>query len=151
MADILMLEPDRLLAMTYRAAFEHEGHTVRQVVSAQEGVFAVDEAVPDVILVELQLIAHSGIEFLYELRSYSEWQRIPILIHSCIPPCEFEDSMSLLRDMLGVCGYLYKPHTTLQTLLRSVREVAAGHPEVLNVQAADEQEAPAPASLLPSI
>ncbi len=130
MADILMLEPDKVLGQTYRMACEYTGHTVRQVVSAQDAVFAVDEALPDVILVELQLVAHSGIEFLYELRSYSEWQHIPVLIHSCIPPCEFEDSMSLLKNMLGVRAYLYKPHTSLQELLRQVREVASAAPEV---------------------
>lgn len=122
MPNILMLEPDAILARTYRQAFEHAGHAVRRSVSAQDAVFQVDELVPDVILTEIQLTAHSGIEFLYELRSYAEWQHIPVLIHSCIPPSEFEHSMALLRDMLKVCGYLYKPHTTLQTLLRTVRE-----------------------------
>lgn len=126
MADILMLEPDAILAQTYRQAFQLHGHTVRRVVSAQEAVYTIDESMPDVILVELQLVAHSGIEFLYELRSYTEWQKIPVLIHSVIPPCEFDDSMTLLTGMLGVRGYLYKPHTTLQHLLRAVRETTAG-------------------------
>jgi CheY-like chemotaxis protein len=119
MADILMLEPDAVLAGIYRQAMENAGHTVRRSVSAQDGVFQVDERLPDVVIVELQLVAHSGIEFLYELRSYSEWQRLPVLVHSCIPPIEFEDSRELLRDMLHVRAYLYKPQTTLQTLLRA--------------------------------
>lgn len=122
MANILMLEPDAVLASTYRQAFEHSGHAVRQAVSAQEAVFHVDELPPDVILVEIQLVAHSGIEFLYELRSYPEWQYIPVLIHSCIPPTEFDDSSGLLNDLLLVRKYLYKPHTTLQGLVREVRE-----------------------------
>jgi DNA-binding response OmpR family regulator len=123
MANILLLEPDAILATTYQKAFEHTGSTVRRSVSAQDAVFLVDENPPDVIIVEIQLIAHSGIEFLYELRSYAEWQHIPVLIHSCIPPSEFEHSMELLRGMLNVRGYLYKPHTTLQSLLRAVREL----------------------------
>jgi DNA-binding response OmpR family regulator len=121
MANILMLEPDAVLASIYRQLFELHGHGVRRSVSAQDAVFQVDELMPDVILVELQLVAHSGIEFLYELRSYSEWQHIPVIIHSCIPPLEFQDSMQLLTGMLKVRTYLYKPHTTLQTLLREVR------------------------------
>lgn len=128
MADILMLEPDAVLARIYRQTFESAGHTVRRSVSAQDGIFQIDTRVPDVVIVELQLVAHSGIEFLYELRSYSEWQQLPVLIHSCIPPIEFEDSQQLLRDMLHVHAYLYKPQTTLQTLLRAIRE-AAGVPE----------------------
>jgi DNA-binding response OmpR family regulator len=123
MANILMLEPDAVLARTYRQAFEHMGHTVRRTVSAQDAVFLVDEQLPDVVLVEIQLTAHSGIEFLYELRSYAEWQRVPVIIHSCIPPTEFQDSMELMRGLLNVRSYLYKPHTTLQSLLRAVREI----------------------------
>jgi DNA-binding response OmpR family regulator len=123
MADILMLEPDTILANTYRQVFEAAGHTVRRSVSAQDSVFQVDERRPDVVVVELQLVAHSGIEFLYELRSYSEWQEIPVLIHSCIPPTEFEDSMTLLRETLHVQKYLYKPQTTLIQLLREIRTV----------------------------
>ena len=125
-----MLEPDAVLARIYREVFEMAGYDVRRSVSAQDAVFLVDGLVPDVILVELQLVAHSGIEFLYELRSYAEWQHIPVLIHSCIPPIEFQDSMDLLTTMLHVKKYLYKPHTTLQTLLREVRDAmpASGDP-----------------------
>lgn len=122
MSNILMLEPDAILANVYRQLFEMHGYDVRRSVSAQDAVFLVDELLPDAILVELQMVAHSGIEFLYELRSYSEWQHIPVLIHSCIPPTEFEDSMQLMTKLLGVRTYLYKPHTSLQTLLREVRE-----------------------------
>lgn len=120
-----MLEPDTILADTYRQAFEAAGYDVRRTVSAQDAVFLVDELVPDCIVVELQLVAHSGIEFLYELRSYSEWQHIPVLIHSCIPPIEFEDSMELLKKLLNVSTFLYKPHTSLTTLLREVRNAMA--------------------------
>ncbi len=122
MADLLMLEPDAVLARIYRQAFEVAGHTVRQSVSAQDAIFQIDNRCPDAVIVELQLVAHSGIEFLYELRSYKEWQHVPVLIHSCIPPIEFQDSQELLKGMLGVHAYLYKPQTTLQSLLRAVRE-----------------------------
>ena len=123
MARILLLEPDAILANAYSQAFEYAGHSVRRTVSAQDAVFKVDELRPHVVVVELQLVAHSGIEFLYELRSYHEWQTIPVIIHSCIPPTEFTDSMKLLRGKLGVEEYLYKPHTSLRKLLRSVQRV----------------------------
>lgn len=122
MAHILLLEPDTILANLYTRALTHVGHTSRRTVSAQDAVFQVDEKRPDVILVELQLVGHSGIEFLYELRSYHEWQDIPVVVHSCIPPTEFSDSIKLLREKLGVTAYLYKPHTSLQTMLRTINE-----------------------------
>jgi DNA-binding response OmpR family regulator len=122
MAKILLIEPDAVLAKLYLEAFKSAGHEARLTVSAQDAVFKVDEDLPDVVVVELQLVAHSGIEFLYELRSYAEWQNIPVIVHICIPPAEFMDSMELLRGQLGVTEYLYKPQTTLRKLLRSIRE-----------------------------
>ncbi len=124
MANIILLEPDAILMDLYARALESAEHHVRTVISAQEAIFEVDEARPDLIIVELQLVAHSGIEFLYELRSYPEWQDIPVLVQSIIPPTEFTDSMQLLRGQLGVVAYLYKPQTSLQALLRAVNQVA---------------------------
>lgn len=128
MAQIILLEPDALLARIYRQALEHAGHHVRIVVSAQEAVFEVDELPPDIIIAELQLVGHSGIEFLYELRSYLEWQHIPVLIHSSVPPTEFMGSRQLLSGALGVRSYHYKPHTSLRALLRSVNQLTAPQP-----------------------
>lgn len=125
MADILLLEPDSVLAGLYRQAFEYAGHSVRRTVSAQDGIFQVDERRPDIIIVELQLVAHSGIEFLYELRSYHEWQAIPLIVHSLVPPSEFSASIHLLGERLGVRQYLYKPHTSLVKLLRAVNEAVS--------------------------
>lgn len=142
MANILLLEPDAILANLYIQAFQHVGHSVRRTVSAQDAVFQVDELRPDVVIVELQLVAHSGIEFLYELRSYHEWQHIPVVIHSCIPPTEFADSSNLLRDKLGVSSFLYKPHTSLQTLLRTISEI---------VQPAEPAVAAAPNSVFATV
>ena len=71
---------------------------------------------------ELQLVAHSGVEFLYEFRSYSDWKNIPVIINTHVPPSEFAGSRDLLRRELGVQAYLYKPHTTLKKLLSSVRD-----------------------------
>lgn len=138
MADILMLEPDAVLAATFRQALEAKGHSVRCIVSAQNGIFQVDERCPDVIITELQLVAHSGIEFLYELRSYSEWQDIPVIVHSSVPPYEFEGSGGLLRERLNVRTYLYKPHTSLASLIREVGSIAAGPQAAAAVEAATE-------------
>ena len=122
--NILLIEPDRVLAGTYRAALQAAGHKVLMCASAQSAVFAADEVTPDVVVLELQLVKHSGLEFLYEFRSYPEWHHIPIVIHSHIPAGEFSDSWELLRDHLGVAAYHYKPLTSLQTLLRSVNRFA---------------------------
>lgn len=120
MARILLIEPDRTLAKTYYAALQTAGHTVVVCSSAQAGIMAADKSKPDLVILELQLVGHSGIEFLYEFRSYADWQNIPLIVHTHVPPSEFAGARNLLMRELGVSSYLYKPQTTLQKLIRSV-------------------------------
>lgn len=122
---ILLVEPDVVLGRIYQTTLEEAGFTVQLAHTAQAAVHAADTHTPDLVILELQLVSHSGIEFLYELRSYSEWQHIPVLALSHVPPTEFIDSWELLHKELGVAKYLYKPHITLTKLLRTVHEFIA--------------------------
>lgn len=121
MAHILLVEPDRILAETYGQVLKSAGHKVVPCASAQAAILAADQRKPDLVIIELQLIEHSGIEFLYEFRSYSEWQSIPVVVQSQVPATEFALNKRLLKDELGVCAYLYKPLTSLQQLLKTVK------------------------------
>lgn len=124
MASILLIEPDQLLASTYAQALTAAGHHVVAAATAQAGIQAADAMSPTLVILELQLVEHSGIEFLYEFRSYLDWQSVPVLVHSSVPPAEFNDSRQLLKDELGVQTYLYKLHTSLRELLAHVRQAA---------------------------
>jgi twitching motility two-component system response regulator PilH len=121
---IILIEPDRLLARTYKQALEGAGHTVIVSETAQGGIHAADQQTPELVIVEMQLVSHSGIEFLYEFRSYGDWQHIPAIVLSQVPPAEFIDSWDLLQHELGVQKYLYKPITKLEKLLRVISEFA---------------------------
>lgn len=123
--NIILLEPDKVLADIYRAALQAAGHKVTMCASAQAAIFAADELCPDLIITELQLVGHSGIEFLYELRSYEDWQNLPVIVLSQVPAGEFSGNWDLLSGELGVAAYHYKPLTSLRTLLRSVGQPAA--------------------------
>ncbi len=123
MSHILLIEPDRVLANIYRTTLEGAGHELLMCASAQSAIFATDAILPDLIIMEVQLIDHSGIEFLYELRSYPEWQNIPVMILSSVPTSEFTNSRELLVNELGVKAYFYKSKTSLQDLLRAVDEL----------------------------
>ena len=122
MSKILLIEPDFLLSKIYKQALEDYGHTVACAATAQSAINAADGFQPDLVILELQLVEHSGIEFLYEFRSYVDWQKIPVIVHTQVPEIEFAQSQALLTDELGVVGYLYKPETTLQTLMQVVTQ-----------------------------
>ncbi len=122
MAQILLIEPDRVLAESYVQALLHAGHEVQAAGGAQAAVLSADAIAPDLVILELQLVGHSGIEFLYEFLSYPDWQDTPVIIQTNVPQQEFADNWDLLNRELGVKTYLYKPRTSLHELLVTVSE-----------------------------
>jgi len=123
---ILLIEPDTIQAGLYAVALERIGCTVTHVTGAQAGVLAADECTPDMVILEMQLSGHSGVEFLYEFRSYSEWLQIPVILHTFVPSHELTHGVTLQNE-LGVQRILYKPTTTLADLCEVVRHVAPFH------------------------
>lgn len=123
MSRILLLEPDKELGNTYQTVLEFLGHEVAHCHDAQMAIHHVDKQLPDIIITELHLAMHSGVEFLYELRSYTEWQNIPVIVLSSLPAVERE-TLRALWQQLKISAYHYKPLTKLHELVRSVDELA---------------------------
>lgn len=120
MANVLLIEPDTVLGRTYRQALEHAGHVVSVARGAQQAINAAEDLVPDVVVLELQLAGHNGIEFLHEFRSYGEWQSTPVIINTFATPGLLADAEEALRRNFGVKAVLYKPRTSLQQLISAV-------------------------------
>ena len=120
MPNILLIEPDQVLADIYSQSMTKAGHKVMVRAGAQTAIMAADELKPDLVIIELQLVEHSGIEFLYEFRSYADWRGIPVIVHSHVPVNEFDGSHDLLKNELGVETYLYKPQTSLRQLIDAI-------------------------------
>lgn len=118
-----------MLAKTYQSALVSHGYQVALATNSQEAINMADKNTPGLVVMELQLVGHSGIEFLYEFRSYPDWQSIPVLIHSQVPYVELKDGWPILKEELGVSDYRYKPATNLQALIASVDHLSAIHSE----------------------
>lgn len=128
MAYILLIEPDRRLAGNYVATLEAAGHEVYWCISGQVAIHAADERHPDLVVLELQLKGHNGIEFLYEFRSYPEWQTIPVIVQSLVPPAALEN-MAAAR-WLDIHTYLYKPQSRLSHLVEAVDTIVSPTPSM---------------------
>lgn len=120
---ILLVEPDRILGHTVQLALETADCTVVWKRSAQTALDALDEQIPDVIILEPQLGLHNGIEFLYEIASYPEWQHIPVIMHTINARARGEIFVSSLRQ-LQVQAVMYKPQTTTTQLIQAVKQFA---------------------------
>jgi DNA-binding response OmpR family regulator len=120
--NILLIEPDNVLGQTYSQALEQAGHHVRLMHGAQSAVRSADAQKPDIVVLELQLVGHSGVEFLYEFRSYPEWHNVPIILHTMVPPQSLTISEALI-EQLRISAYLYKPSTSLRKLVSTIAEL----------------------------
>lgn len=109
-----------MLAQQYIRFLEREGYEVKWCENAQDGVAAADEQHPDLVIVELLLAGHSGIEFLYEFRSYADWLETPVIVLSGMSKTSSGVSSDTLAE-LGVKAYLYKAETSLAKLASQVR------------------------------
>ncbi len=118
--NILLIEPDQQLGSIYSKALEQAGYEIRWERNAQDAIVAADEFTPDAVVIELQLARHNGVEFLYEFRSYPDWQTVPIVLNTSV--ATLPASKNLL-EQLGIKAVHYKPHTSLAQLLRSIEGV----------------------------
>lgn len=121
MSNILLVEPDKYLASLYAQALKESGYEVFQARTIEHAVVLLDTNHVDVLILELQIAQHNGIELLYEMRSYEDWNAIRIIVQSTIPQHTFMPSITVKH--LRVDEYLYKPKTSLFALCATVQKV----------------------------
>lgn len=122
---IILIEPDRILAATYVRSLKRAGHVVRHAVAAEQAIQMADSKRPDVVILSLELARHNGVEFLYEFRSYTEWQDVPVVALASLPMSELLGD-GILRQQLGVEAVLVRSQTHAEDLVRAVERAAKG-------------------------
>lgn len=121
MARILLIEPDMLTAGNIRDFLQKQGHSVQWRSDAQAAINSAGEAAPELVIMEMQLSTHSGMEFLYEFRSYPGWHNTPIIVLSSLSEGEIGTS-SIMWQELEVVSYRDKSHTSLEALSVAVTQ-----------------------------
>lgn len=120
---ILLVEPDRILGAIMKSALEVYDYSVDWKRTAQTALDSLDDSIPDLIILELQLGLHNGIEYLYEIASYPEWQDIPVIIHTINARAQ-DETFAESFEQLKVKAVLYKPKTSTAKLLQLVNQFA---------------------------
>ncbi len=122
MAHILLLEPDALIAGSIKSYFANAEHSVTVHSDPQSAVSSADAKRPNLVITELQLAARSGVEFLYEFRSYPDWQDIPVIIYTDLLRQQVELYNESLTE-LNVKACLHKNTSGLAVLLNSAQQL----------------------------
>ena len=113
---VLIVDDDERLRQYVRANLELEGYTVREAASAQEGLEALEEEAPDLILLDVMMPRVDGWEMLRAVRGRHGVDTIPVIMFSgkVEPPGEAEAQ--------GVQGFIGKPFDP-QQLIESTKQL----------------------------
>lgn len=125
MSHALVIEPDRVIAKCIVEELNRRNITVSLASNADNAVQISDDKSPDIVICELSIPGHSGSEFLYEFRTYSDWLEVPIVVFSSLKPSQ-EIIKSKDWKLLNINQFLYKPDTTLQKLGERVESIISG-------------------------
>lgn len=103
--DILVVEDEDEVARIFARFLERDGFRPRRVASGEEAMRAVQEQVPDLVILDVRLPGKDGFEVLREMREDLELHDVPVLIITALGQ---EDAV--VRGFeLGVDEYLVKP------------------------------------------
>lgn len=120
---ILLVEDDQWLAQLYQDALTADAScAVLHAASAEAALDLLDKhSKIDLIILDMFLPGHNGIEFLHELASYSDINELPVIVLTSVTKNDF--SMSQDRwQQYGVVQYLYKPETKPSDLLAAIKK-----------------------------
>jgi DNA-binding response OmpR family regulator len=118
MATILLVEDDPLLADCLARWLQAGGYTVVRCRDAQMAIDAIDDAPPQVILLDLLLPGANGIQLLHTLRSHADLVDIPIILCSSALPQRLPDFAAY-----GVRAALDKATLTRRSLHAAIKGV----------------------------
>ncbi len=112
---IVLVEPDYMLADNYERALRND-FSITVVKNAQEAIEIVDGTDVDLVIADTLISTNNGIEIIYELRSYSDWIDLPVIMLSTLPMHDFPIPPAAWLDY-GIKGFAYKPKTKPMQLL----------------------------------
>lgn len=118
MATILLVEDDPLTAACYHTWLGVSQHKLQHVTDVQAAIDAIDESLPDVILLDILLPGATGVQLLHVLQSHGDLRSLPVIICSNTQPADSVD----LRAY-GVRAVLSKETLTRQRLLQALESV----------------------------
>lgn len=105
MATIFVIDDDHFFTELVKLYLLPAGHTVRNAKDPEEGLRAIVNVPPDLILLDMDLRYVSGVEVLEALRSDPASREIPVIMLTA-----HKDEESYARcERIGIDGFLTKP------------------------------------------
>jgi excisionase family DNA binding protein len=116
---VLVVDDDPDVRQVVRANLEAEGYTVREAGSAAEGLASLEEAAPDLLLLDVMMPEVDGWEMLRRVQERFGLGAIPVLVFSGT----VEERAVSDAAARGARGFLGKPFD-LQQLIDQAKQIA---------------------------
>jgi excisionase family DNA binding protein len=115
---ILLVDDDERVRELVRVNLEFEGYTVREAGSADEGLAAIDDAQPDLILLDVMMPQVDGWEMLRRVQELHGVGAIPVVMFSG----QVDDRSRVEATERGAQGFVGKPFD-LQQLIDQTKQI----------------------------
>jgi excisionase family DNA binding protein len=110
---VLIVDDDAGLRKYVRASLEAEGYTVREAGSAEEGLAALDEEPPDLILLDVMMPKVDGWEMLRRVQERHDVGAIPVIMFSGRVDEDAEEAAS--RGAQAFIGKPFDPESLVES------------------------------------
>lgn len=118
MKKILVAEDDLFLANAYQVKLTKSGYEVRLVDNGKDVLPTLSDFQPDLLILDLLMPMQDGFSVLKEVRSKSEWQKLPIIVASNLSQPEDREKAS----KLGANDYITKADLSMKEILDKVKD-----------------------------
>ena len=82
MKKILIIEDDQIVAKVYRNKLAAQGYQTEVALDGETGLKTMRSFQPDLIVLDLMLPKMSGVDVIRQVRSESEFSKLPIIVFS---------------------------------------------------------------------
>jgi two-component system, OmpR family, phosphate regulon response regulator PhoB len=106
-AEILIVDDERPLRELLASLFEEAGYRVRTAIHGRDALAQIEDARPDLIVMDLMMPVMGGVELYRQLKRRAETRAIPIIVMSAglPPPNELGDGDAFIAkpvDLVSV-------------------------------------------------
>ncbi len=121
---VLIVEDERAQREVLRYNLEAEGYRVSAAQDGEQGLLAVDEDTPDVIVLDWMLPQLSGIEVCRQLKTRADTRAIPIIMLSA----RSEEGDTVRGLETGADDYVVKPYAVAELMARVRTQLRRARP-----------------------
>ena len=127
MSIVLLVDDEHAIVDALAGILEDEGYQVLTAANGREALSRLDEARPDVVVLDVMMPIMGGRELLQRLRASERWRTLPVLMMSAVPREVLERQEGGAR--LACDEFIEKPFDLHHLLATVARLAAAGRPE----------------------